>query len=74
MKHVFLPMGVAHYKDYLYLLVLAMAQTKIDIQVHYESLLHTSPWGVLETPHAQGGPRSDTRDLWRWWWEGAKWS
>jgi hypothetical protein len=43
MMHVFLPMGVAHYKDYLYLLVLAMAQTKFDIQVHYESLLHTSP-------------------------------
>ena len=30
----------------------------------------TSPWGVLKTPWAQGGPRSDIRDLWRRWWEG----
>ena len=33
-------------------------------------MLCTSPWGVPETPWAQGGPRSDTRDLWRHWWEG----
>ena len=23
-----------------------------------------------KTPWAQGGPRGDTRDLWRCWWEG----
>jgi hypothetical protein len=27
----------------------------------------TSPKGMFETPWAQGGPQSDTRDLWRWW-------
>ena len=26
--------------------------------------------GMPETPWAQGGPRSDTWDLWRRWWEG----
>jgi hypothetical protein len=25
--------------------------------------------GMPETPREQGGPRSDTRDLWRRWWE-----
>jgi hypothetical protein len=30
-------------------------------------LLRTSPKGMSETPWAQGGSRSDTRDLWRWW-------
>jgi hypothetical protein len=28
-------------------------------------LSQTSPKGMPETPWAQGGPRSDTRDLWR---------
>ena len=26
--------------------------------------------GISETPWAQGGPKSDTRDLWHRWWEG----
>jgi hypothetical protein len=30
----------------------------------------TSSKGMSKTPWAQGGPRSDTRDLWRRWWEG----
>ena len=33
-------------------------------------MLRTAPWGVPETPWAQGRPRSDTHDLWRRWWEG----
>jgi hypothetical protein len=33
-------------------------------------LLRTSPKGMSETPWAQGGPRSDTWDLWRRWLEG----
>jgi hypothetical protein len=31
---------------------------------------HTFPKEMPETPWAQGGPRSDTRDLWRQRWEG----
>ena len=31
---------------------------------------HTFPWGVLESPWAQRGPRSGTRDLWCRWWVG----
>ena len=31
------------------------------------ALLRTSPSKVPETPWAQGGPQSDTRDLWRRW-------
>jgi hypothetical protein len=30
-------------------------------------LSRTSPKGMPEIPRAQGGPRSDTRDLWRRW-------
>ena len=33
-------------------------------------MLRTSPGRVPETPWAQGGPRNDTGDLWRYWWEG----
>jgi hypothetical protein len=33
-------------------------------------LSRTSPKGMPETPWAQWRPRSDTRYLWRWWWEG----
>ena len=33
-------------------------------------LSRTSLWGVLETPWAQGGPRTDIQDLWRHWWKG----
>ena len=33
-------------------------------------LSRTSPWGVLETPWTQRGPRSDTWYLWCHWWEG----
>jgi hypothetical protein len=32
-----------------------------------DTMSRTSPKGMLETPRAQGGPRSDTRDLWRRW-------
>ncbi len=31
------------------------------------ALSRTSPYGMPETSRAQGGPRSDTRDLWRRW-------
>jgi hypothetical protein len=31
------------------------------------TMLRTSPKGMPETPWAQGGPRSDTRDLWHRW-------
>ena len=34
------------------------------------AVLRTSPWEVPETLWAQGGPRSDTRDLWPRWWKG----
>ena len=30
----------------------------------------TYPWEKPETQWPQGGPWSDTRDLWRRWWEG----
>ena len=33
-------------------------------------MLHTSPRRMPETPWAQGRPGSNTRDLWRHWWEG----
>ena len=33
-------------------------------------LFRTSPWGMPKIPWAQRGPRSDTADLWRHWWEG----
>ena len=33
-------------------------------------LSSTSPWGVPKTSWTQGGPWSDTRDLWRRRWEG----
>ena len=34
------------------------------------TLLRTSPWGLPATPWSQGGPESNTRNLWRGWWEG----
>jgi hypothetical protein len=42
----------------------------IDYRTNYNNLIRTSPWGVPATPWAQGGPWSDTGDLWRHWWEG----
>ena len=46
----------------------SMSFTKTTRNVHF--LLHTSSWGVPETPWAQGGSQSNTRDLWHRWWEG----
>jgi hypothetical protein len=35
--------------------------------VNLELVLRTSPKEMSETPRAQKGPQSDTRDLWRRW-------
>ena len=40
------------------------------LQVNDLTMLHASSWGVPATPWAQGGPRSDTRDLCRHWRKG----
>ena len=42
----------------------------LDTSLCTINLSRTSPWGVPRTSRAQGGPQSDTRDLWRRWWEG----
>ena len=39
-------------------------------RIWWQVMLRTSPWGVSKTSWAQVGPRSNTQDLWRRWWEG----